>query len=97
MTKPGKGILAMDESNATCGSRLEGVGVEAAAPQLRVMAEETRELIVEKLFKAVPQPPASAEVDQPPRLRRPSQLGPPPRLQPASAGAGNHGCARPPL
>ena len=28
MTKPGKGILAMDESNATCGSRLEGVGVE---------------------------------------------------------------------
>lgn len=25
---PGKGILAMDESNATCGSRLEGVGVE---------------------------------------------------------------------
>ena len=28
MTMPGKGILAMDESNATCGSRLEGVGVE---------------------------------------------------------------------
>merc|ERR1712205_225783 len=28
MTKPGKGILAMDESNATCGTRLEGVGVE---------------------------------------------------------------------
>ena len=28
MTQPGKGILAMDESNATCGSRLEGVGVE---------------------------------------------------------------------
>merc|ERR1719163_640313 len=28
ITKPGKGILAMDESNATCGSRLEGVGVE---------------------------------------------------------------------
>merc|ERR1711990_922070 len=28
MTKAGKGILAMDESNATCGSRLEGVGVE---------------------------------------------------------------------
>ena len=28
MTKPGKGILAMDESNATCGARLEGVGVE---------------------------------------------------------------------
>uniref|UniRef100_A0A7S0SAM1 fructose-bisphosphate aldolase n=1 Tax=Mantoniella antarctica TaxID=81844 RepID=A0A7S0SAM1_9CHLO len=28
MTMPGKGILAMDESNATCGGRLEGVGVE---------------------------------------------------------------------
>jgi fructose-bisphosphate aldolase class I len=28
MTKPGKGILAMDESNATCGARLESVGVE---------------------------------------------------------------------
>merc|ERR1711966_172874 len=28
MTMAGKGILAMDESNATCGSRLEGVGVE---------------------------------------------------------------------
>merc|ERR1719409_2396117 len=28
MTMPGKGILAMDESNATCGTRLEGVGVE---------------------------------------------------------------------
>ena len=27
MTKPGKGILAMDESNPTCGARLEGVGV----------------------------------------------------------------------
>ena len=28
MTRAGKGILAMDESNATCGSRLEGVGVQ---------------------------------------------------------------------
>mmetsp|Transcript_9516 Transcript_9516/g.21521 ORF Transcript_9516/g.21521 Transcript_9516/m.21521 type:complete len:381 (-) Transcript_9516:103-1245(-) len=28
ITSPGKGILAMDESNATCGKRLESVGVE---------------------------------------------------------------------
>merc|ERR1719392_167220 len=28
MTAPGKGILAMDESNGTCGLRLESVGVE---------------------------------------------------------------------
>lgn len=28
MTQAGKGILAMDESNGTCGTRLEGVGVE---------------------------------------------------------------------
>merc|ERR1719261_1140309 len=28
MTAPGKGILAMDESNGTCGLRLESIGVE---------------------------------------------------------------------
>merc|ERR1719440_2249341 len=28
MTQPGKGILAMDESNGTCGLRLESIGVE---------------------------------------------------------------------
>jgi len=28
MTQPGKGILAMDESNKTCGARLEKIGVE---------------------------------------------------------------------
>jgi len=28
MTTPGKGILAMDESNGTCGMRLESIGVE---------------------------------------------------------------------
>merc|ERR1740121_2630190 len=28
MTMPGKGILAMDESNGTCGIRLESIGVE---------------------------------------------------------------------
>merc|ERR1719261_29796 len=28
MTSPGKGILAMDESNGTCGLRLESIGVE---------------------------------------------------------------------
>merc|ERR1719210_81247 len=28
LTTPGKGILAMDESNGTCGLRLESIGVE---------------------------------------------------------------------
>ncbi|RMZ56505.1 hypothetical protein APUTEX25_001352 [Auxenochlorella protothecoides] len=28
IASPGKGILAMDESNATCGKRLEGIGLE---------------------------------------------------------------------
>ena len=28
MTQPGKGILAMDESNPTCGGRLEALGIE---------------------------------------------------------------------
>jgi len=42
MTKPGKGILAMDESNATCGSRLEGVGVENTEENRR----RYRELLV---------------------------------------------------
>merc|ERR1712039_878916 len=28
MTMPGKGILAMDESNGTCGLRLQSIGVE---------------------------------------------------------------------
>merc|ERR1711990_627988 len=42
MTMPGKGILAMDESNATCGSRLEGVGVENTEENRR----RYRELLV---------------------------------------------------
>merc|ERR1712039_1123764 len=28
ITMPGKGILAMDESNGTCGLRLQSIGVE---------------------------------------------------------------------
>lgn len=28
IASPGKGILAMDESNATCGKRLESIAVE---------------------------------------------------------------------
>ena len=27
-SSPGKGILAMDESNGTCGLRLQSIGVE---------------------------------------------------------------------
>ncbi len=29
---PGKGIMAMDESNATCGKRLDSIGVENTEP-----------------------------------------------------------------
>merc|ERR1712217_604918 len=32
MTAPGKGILAMDESNGTCGLRLQSIGVENDEP-----------------------------------------------------------------
>jgi fructose-bisphosphate aldolase class I len=28
IASPGRGILAMDESNATCGKRLDSIGVE---------------------------------------------------------------------
>merc|ERR1719409_511067 len=42
MTMPGKGILAMDESNATCGTRLEGVGAENAEENRR----RYRELLI---------------------------------------------------
>ena len=42
IASPGKGILAMDESNATCGSRLEGVGVENTEENRR----RYRELLV---------------------------------------------------
>merc|ERR1712087_479423 len=42
ITSPGKGILAMDESNATCGKRLESVGVENTEENRR----RYRELLV---------------------------------------------------
>merc|ERR1712003_571686 len=32
MTMPGKGILAMDESNGTCGLRLQSIGVDNTEP-----------------------------------------------------------------
>merc|ERR1719335_1904731 len=32
LTMPGKGILAMDESNGTCGLRLESIGVDNTEP-----------------------------------------------------------------
>lgn len=35
----GRGILAMDESNATCGKRLDSVGVENTEPNRRAYRE----------------------------------------------------------
>lgn len=35
----GRGILAMDESNATCGKRLDSIGVENTEPNRRTYRE----------------------------------------------------------
>jgi hypothetical protein len=43
--------------------------VEATAIQLKVLAEETRELIIDRLFAAKPQEPAKARVRRPKRVR----------------------------
>lgn len=43
--------------------------LEATATQLRVVAEETRELIVDKLFAGKAQPPGFAVAKRPPPLR----------------------------
>ena len=48
----------------------EDVVVEATAVQLRVMAEETRELIIDRLMAATPQAPASSVLERPAVLRR---------------------------
>jgi len=45
--------------------------MEATAHQNRVLAEETRELIIDRLMAALPQAPARDQVDRPERLRRP--------------------------
>eukprot|EP00798_Chlamydomonas_sp_ICE-L_P006406 gene6406-3021_t len=39
IASPGKGILAMDESNATCGKRLETIGVENTVENRRTYRE----------------------------------------------------------
>lgn len=45
-----------------------GAVMEATATQLRVLAEETRELIVDRLFAAEPQAPGRSVVARPSRL-----------------------------
>jgi hypothetical protein len=53
--------------------------VEATANQLRVLAEETREVILDRLFAARPQAPAGATVARPRRIREsPSGFARPP-------------------
>lgn len=39
IASPGRGILAMDESNATCGKRLAAIGVENTEPNRRTYRE----------------------------------------------------------
>lgn len=39
IASPGRGILAMDESNATCGKRLDSIGVENTEPNRRAYRE----------------------------------------------------------
>lgn len=46
--------------------------VEATATHLRVLAEETREMIIDKLMAAPAQPPGVAVLQRPARLRRPA-------------------------
>jgi fructose-bisphosphate aldolase class 1 len=38
IASPGRGILAMDESNATCGKRLDSIGLENTEQNRQVMA-----------------------------------------------------------
>jgi hypothetical protein len=44
---------------------------EATAVQLRVIAEESREMVLDKLYAARPQPPGAAVLPRPPQERRP--------------------------
>jgi hypothetical protein len=44
---------------------------EATAVQLRVIAEESREMVLDRLYGARPQPPGQAAEPRPPLLRRP--------------------------
>lgn len=39
IASPGKGIMAMDESNATCGKRLDSIGVENTEENRRAYRE----------------------------------------------------------
>ena len=39
MASTGRGILAMDESNATCGKRLESIGLENTEDSRRAYRE----------------------------------------------------------
>lgn len=44
---------------------------EATATQQRVLAEESREMVLGRLYAARPQPPGVAAIPRPPQLRRP--------------------------
>lgn len=54
---------------------LEDSRVEATAIQLRVLAEESRDIILDKLFAGRPQAPGEVILSQPRRLRQPQELG----------------------
>lgn len=50
---------------------LPRAAVEASATQLRVLAEESRELLLDRIFAAQPQAPGKKVVDRPTRTRLP--------------------------
>lgn len=55
----------------TLAPLLPRAAVEATATQLRVLAEESRELLLDRIFAARPRAPGRAVVDRPPRARLP--------------------------
>jgi len=54
---------------------LRRAAIEASATQLRVVAEEGRELLLDRLFAADPQAPAQIIANRPPKERRPEIPG----------------------
>lgn len=51
-------------------SLVKATAIEASRDQLRILAQETRELILDRIYAARPQPPAVEVVDRPRVLQR---------------------------
>ena len=48
--------------------------VEATAVQLRILAQESRELVIDKLYAGTARPPGRARIDRPPRTAQRSDI-----------------------